>query len=186
MLLRAGEHRSLAAPLEASAGADPCCWLPGTLPAPRGHRQQVSPHEAVEGMPALQKRPEKPQPALPLPGVPAAQVSGFPLPAGWRGLVCARAEPESPAPCLRPAGGQSPHPAALSLRMSSETPFSGRLHHGASHLTMCTGREGSTCLLTRGPESKVPQPGRTHRHAFSVFSLLTQSAMSREQIIHLS
>lgn len=150
LLLRAGEHRSLAAPLEASAGADPCCRLPGTLPAPRGHWQQVSPHEAVEGMPTLQKRPKKAQPALPLPGVPAAQVSGFPPPAGRRGLVCGGAEPESPAPCLRPTRGQSPHPAALSLRMNSETPFPGLLHNGAGHLDNVHRERGLYLLIDQG------------------------------------
>lgn len=89
--------------------------FPGTLPAPRGHWQPLSPHEARQGVPALQKHREKHRPALPVPGVPAARVSRCPPPAGRRdagvlrkgswvtpSLACVRPEGQDPAPSPSP------------------------------------------------------------------------------------
>lgn len=49
--------------------------LSNSLAIPRDHWLQTGPHENLKGIPALQKHPEKCQPVLSLPGLPAAWVS---------------------------------------------------------------------------------------------------------------
>lgn len=49
--------------------------LSNSLAIPRDHWLQIRPHENLKGIPALQKHPEKCQPALPLSGLHASRVS---------------------------------------------------------------------------------------------------------------
>lgn len=78
----------------------------------------ASSHETLKGVSALQKHPEKCQPALPVPGVPAAQVSGPGHPLGSRAGVWGR----EAVPAV--TGGPSPGSVQRSFRRKSETPFS--------------------------------------------------------------
>lgn len=51
--------------------------LSNSLAIPRDHWLQTRPHENLKGIPALQKHPEKCQPVLSLPGLPASWVSAL-------------------------------------------------------------------------------------------------------------
>lgn len=86
-------------------------------------------------------------------------------------------------PCLHLTRGPSPHPARFSFRKNSETPFSRSLYKKGGNLSDVHRHWWLYLALIR-IQKPVPQPGfiagQTHRRALSVFSLFTQSAMSRE------
>lgn len=95
------------------------CGFPAPC-SPRVASEPVGAHETLEGVAALQKCPERCQPALLVPGVPAAQVSLPRLAAGPQRQACGAGEPGSPAHASR---GLRPCPARRCLRTSSDPPL---------------------------------------------------------------
>lgn len=104
---------------ESWAGAQPPAGFPAPC-SPRVASEPVGAHETLEGVAALQKCPERCQPALLVPGVPAAQVSLPRLAAGPQRQACGAGEPGSPAHASR---GPRPCSARRCLRTSSDPPL---------------------------------------------------------------
>lgn len=135
---------------------------------PRGHWQQVNPHESFQGMSAPPK-PEEHGPALLVPGVSAAQVSGSPPSARREGRCVAEGGPESPEPCCSCPKDRAPNPVPAPSERTQKLPSPGFCTAGLA-----------TCSLPGGPEPKLPQAGRAHGRALSVSPLVTRSATSSE------